>query len=257
MHLLQVVAEFAVVLGIMVLVHEFGHFAVAKLCGVRVEAFALGFGTRLFGYVHNGTDYRVNLLPLGGYVKMAGDQPGETTYDPGHFNTHPRWQRVLIALAGPVANFILAFVLLFVVAHYHHEVDQYLNGAAVLDYVPAGTPAATAGMGAGDTILSLDGKANPSWLTVEEEAALHMGATLPVTVLHTRTPLAQAAWRMWVFCRGNRRSPSPCRRWKPERPPKRPDCSRAIRSSGSMPLPRTPFRRFWLTCRTAMARRRC
>ncbi len=192
MHLLQVVAEFAVVLGIMVLVHEFGHFAVAKLCGVRVEAFALGFGTRLFGYVHKGTDYRVNLLPLGGYVKMAGDAPGETTSDPGDFNTHPRWQRVLIALAGPVANFILAFVLLFVVAHYHHEVDQYLTGAAVLDYVPTGSPAAGAGMSAGDTILDLNGKANPSWLAVEEESALHMGATLPVTFQHNGTTLSRS-----------------------------------------------------------------
>ena len=192
MHLLQVVAEFAVVLGIMVLVHEFGHFAVAKLCGVRVEAFALGFGTRLFGYVHNGTDYRVNLLPLGGYVKMSGDAPGEATSDPGDFNTHPRWQRVLIALAGPVANFILAFVLLFVVAHYHHEVDQYLNGAAVLDYVPAGSPAATAGMRAGDTITDLNGKVNPSWLTVEEESALHMGATLPITYTHDSAPVTRS-----------------------------------------------------------------
>ena len=192
MHLLQVVAEFAVVLGIMVLVHEFGHFAVAKLCGIRVEAFAIGFGTRLFGYVHNGTDYRINLLPLGGYVKMSGDAPGEATSDPGDFNAHPRWQRVLIALAGPVANFILAFFLLFVVAHFHHEVDQYLNGVAVLDYVPAGTPAANAGIAPGDTILDINGKANPSWLAVEEEAALHMGATLPVTFGHNGAPVSRS-----------------------------------------------------------------
>ena len=197
MHLLQVVAEFAVVLGIMVLVHEFGHFAVAKACGVRVEAFALGFGTRLFGYVHNGTDYRVNLLPLGGYVKMAGEtvgneptsSPEQAALDPGDFNAHPRWQRVLVALAGPVANFILAFLLLFVMGHYHHEVDQYLNGAAVLDYVPAGTPAAKAGMSAGDSILQFDGKKDPSWLAVEEGAALHMGATLPITFTRNGAPV--------------------------------------------------------------------
>ena len=192
MHLLQVVAEFGVVLGIMVLVHEFGHFALAKLCGVRVEAFALGFGTRLFGVVHNGTDYRVNLLPLGGYVKMAGEtvgnertsSPQQAELDPGDFNAHPRWQRVLIALAGPVANFILAFLLLAAVAHYHHEVDQYLTGAAVLDYVPASSPAARAGLSAGDTVLDFNGKSNPNWLTIEEESALHMGATLPVTLQH-------------------------------------------------------------------------
>ena len=184
MHLLQVVAEFALVLGVMVLVHEFGHFAVAKLCKVRVEAFALGFGTRLFGYVYHGTDYRVNLLPLGGYVKFAGDAPGETPSDPGEFNAHPRWQRVLIALAGPVANFILSFALLAVVAHYHHEVSQYLNGPAVVDYVPANTPAARDAVAAGDTVLSINNRANPTWLQVLEESALASNRTVPFTFLH-------------------------------------------------------------------------
>src|SRR5579875_2476407 len=160
MHLLRVIVEFLIVLGFMVLVHEFGHFAVAKAFRVRVEAFAIGFGTRLFWIERCGTDYRVNLLPFGGYVKFAGDQPGEAAHDPGDFNAHPRWQRVLIALAGPVANFILSFLLLAFAAHYHHEVDQYLNGPAVLDYVPVNTPAAHAGMAPGDTILSINDKAN-------------------------------------------------------------------------------------------------
>ncbi len=189
MHLLQVVAEFAVVLGIMVLVHEFGHFALAKLCGVRVEAFALGFGTRLFGVVYGGTDYRVNLLPLGGYVKMAGEMLGESAVkteerkptDPGDFNAHPRWQRALIAAAGPVLNFLLAILLLAIVAHYHHEVDQYLSGPAVLDYVPANTPAARAGLTAGDTILRVNNVENPTWMQIAEESALHMNAAVPVT----------------------------------------------------------------------------
>ena len=195
MHLLQVIAEFGVVLGIMVLVHEFGHFAMAKLCGVRVEAFALGFGPRLFGMKHNGTDYCVNLLPLGGYVKMTGETMGtgaedandHIPTDPGDFAAHPRWQRVLIALAGPVSNFLLAFAILAVVAHYHHEVDQYLTGAAVLDYVPANTPAAHDGMRPGDQILSFNNRQNPTWLQIEEESALHMGATLPVTFEHNGT----------------------------------------------------------------------
>ncbi len=200
MHLLQVIVEFGIVLGIMVLVHEFGHFALAKLCGVRVEAFALGFGPRLFGVKHKGTDYCVNLLPLGGYVKMTGEAMGTRAEeandhipsDPGDFAAHPRWQRVLIALAGPVCNFLLAFFILAIVAHFHHEVDQYLTGAAVLDYVPANTPVARAGMSPGDQILDLNGRQDPNWLQIEEEAALHQGATLPITFLHNGTPVSRS-----------------------------------------------------------------
>ena len=96
------IIQLLLVLGLMVLVHEFGHFAVAKWCGVRVEAFAIGFGKRLVGFVRNGTDYRINALPLGGYVKMAGEIPGEeTSDDPGELNNHPRWQRMLIASPAP------------------------------------------------------------------------------------------------------------------------------------------------------------
>src|SRR6202008_557987 len=125
-----------VVLCIMVLVHEFGHFAVAKLCGVRVETFSIGFGPRLFGWHRGDTDYRLSLLPLGGYVKMSGDNPGEQpTGDPGEFNAHPRWQRVLIALAGPLANFILAFGLMTGVYMLHNEVSEYLSSTAITDYI--------------------------------------------------------------------------------------------------------------------------
>ncbi len=184
MHLLQVVVEFLIVLGFMVLVHEFGHFAVAKACRVRVEAFAIGFGTRLIGIHRGGTDYRLNLLPFGGYVKFAGDHPGEAASDPGDFNAHPRWQRVLIALAGPVANFLLAFVLFFLAAHFHHEVSAYLNGPAVVDYVGANTPAARDGLTPGDTILSLNGQNNPTWMQVMVESALASNKTVPLTYLH-------------------------------------------------------------------------
>ncbi len=128
---MSTVIELLIVLGIMVLVHEFGHFAVAKLCGIRVETFSIGFGKRLFGFVHGGTDYRISILPLGGYVKMAGDNPGEApSGDPGEFNAHPRWQRMLVALAGPVSNFILAFALMTGVSMLHNEVQEYLSGPA-------------------------------------------------------------------------------------------------------------------------------
>src|SRR5262245_15107564 len=90
----------AFVLGIMVLVHEFGDYAVAKLAGVRVEVFSIGFGKRLWGFRRGDTDYRISLLPLGGYVKMSGENPMEArTGDPAEFMSHPRWQRFLIAIA--------------------------------------------------------------------------------------------------------------------------------------------------------------
>jgi regulator of sigma E protease len=178
--------SFLLVLGVMVLVHEFGHFAVAKLCGVRVEVFSLGFGTRLFGVKWGDTDYRVSALPLGGYVKMSGEAPGsETTGDPGEFSAHPRWQRVLIALAGPVSNFILAFVLMAGLYMMHNEVEQYLDSPAVLDVVPPNSPAGRAGLQTGDRIVRFDSDKNPTWERLDERASLDANSTIPITVERT------------------------------------------------------------------------
>src|SRR5580700_5976625 len=102
---MSTVIELLIVLGIMVLVHEFGHFAVAKLCGIRVEVFSIGFGKRLLGFKRGDTEYQIAAIPLGGYVKMAGETMPtnnqlneEGPLDPGDFSAHPRWQRVLVAL---------------------------------------------------------------------------------------------------------------------------------------------------------------
>src|SRR6201997_5805746 len=125
---MSTVIQLAIVLGIMVLVHEFGHFAVAKLCGIRVEVFSIGFGKRLIGFRRGDTDYRISLLPLGGYVKMAGENPMEArTGDPGEFMSHPRWQRFLVAIAGPAMNVLLAVVVLTGVYIYHHEYPAYAH----------------------------------------------------------------------------------------------------------------------------------
>ncbi|HEX3471167.1 MAG TPA: RIP metalloprotease RseP [Silvibacterium sp.] len=181
-----------VVLGIMVLVHEFGHFAVAKLFGVRVEVFSIGFGTRLFGFRRGDTDYRVSLLPLGGYVKMAGETPGDTkTGDPGEFASHPRWQRILIGLAGPVANFILAFVLMSGLYMMHNEVPNYMSSPAVTDVVPPDSPAGHAGIQAADRIVRFDKDTNPTWEQVGMRAALDMNSYVPVTVERTVNGLPQ------------------------------------------------------------------
>ena len=199
MHILIVIVEFAIVLGIMVLVHEFGHFAVAKLCGVRVETFSIGFGPRLFGWKRGDTDYRLSLLPLGGYVKMAGDNdnPAERRldesidlhgsdhpHDPAEFNARPRWQRVLIALAGPFANFILSLCLLAFVAMFHHESDEYLDGPAVVDYVPTSSSAAKIGLAPGDTITHFAQDANPDWERILSDCVLNLNRDVPITWTH-------------------------------------------------------------------------
>jgi regulator of sigma E protease len=175
---------FIIILGIMVLVHEFGHFAVAKLCGIRVETFSIGFGKRLFGLRRGDTDYRISMLPLGGYVKMAGDNPGEQATDPGDFNAHPRWQRVLVALAGPISNFILAFVIVLGVSMCHHEVQEYLTHPAVVDWVVAKSPAAELGMHAGDTIVHFDTVENPTWRDVFERSLLNLKQNVAFSYLH-------------------------------------------------------------------------
>src|SRR5256885_12350152 len=130
------VAAMAVVLGIMIVIHELGHHLVAKFFGVRVEVFSVGFGKRLLGFVRGGTDYRISALPLGGYVKMAGENPMETrTGDPGEFMSHPRWQRFLIAIAGPAMNILLAIGLLTGVYMVHYVHDIYLDQPTQVGWV--------------------------------------------------------------------------------------------------------------------------
>src|ERR1700758_5024519 len=138
---------FVIVIGFMVLIHEFGHYAVAKMLGVRVEQFAIGFGKRLFGFRKGDTDYRVSALPLGGYVKMSGENPmDERTGDPAEFLSHPRWQRFVIAIAGPFMNVVLAVGLLTVVYMVHYEYPAFVDQPGVIAYVKPGSPAAQAGL---------------------------------------------------------------------------------------------------------------
>ena len=183
---LSAIPELGVVLGIMVLVHEFGHFAAAKLCKVRVEAFAIGFGRKLFGFESGGTSYQINLLPLGGYVKMAGELPGEArnSNDPGEFQNHPRWQRTLITVAGPIANFILSIGLMTGLFMAHHEVDDYVSQSVIADYVSPGSPIARTGLQNGDTIVHIDSIEKPEWMDVEQRAALDQTHDTPFSYLH-------------------------------------------------------------------------
>src|SRR5512132_2426535 len=111
------VLAFVIVLGALVFAHEAGHFLVAKLFRVRVLVFSFGFGRRLFGFQKGATDYRVSLVPLGGYVRMAGDTPDEggpirVTGAPDEFLSKPKWQRLLILFAGPGVNILIALAFL-------------------------------------------------------------------------------------------------------------------------------------------------
>src|SRR5256885_16440780 len=142
-HFFISVLAMAAVLGFMILVHEFGHYAAAKYFGVRVEVFSIGFGTRLLGFRKGETDYRISAIPLGGYVKMSGENPmDERTGDPGEFLSHPRWQRFVIALAGPTMNILLAVALLTGVYMVHYERAIYADKPAVVGWVLPGSPAA-------------------------------------------------------------------------------------------------------------------
>ena len=183
MQVLIYLAAVAVVLGILVFVHEFGHYAVAKLCGVRVEVFSLGFGKRLWGFHRGDTDYRLSLLPLGGYVKMAGENPmEERTGDPGEFTSHPRWQRFLIAIAGPTMNVILAILVFTLVFKFHHDYWAYERQPVNIFSVAPGSPAEKADIKPGDKIIRIDDVENPNWSQALINFGLNANQSVDVTV---------------------------------------------------------------------------
>ena len=172
-----------VILGFMILIHEFGHYAVAKLLGVRVEQFAIGFGKRLFGFRKGETDYRINVLPLGGYVKMSGENPmDERSGDPGEFMSHPRWHRFLIAIAGPAMNILFAVGLLTCVYMVHYEYPAVLDEPAIIGWVAAGHACGQSRDPVGDRIVRIDGIQNPTWEQVIPREALNPNQPLDVTI---------------------------------------------------------------------------
>ncbi len=177
------IAAVAVVLGFMILIHEFGHYAVAKLLGVRVEVFSIGFGKRLLGFRKGDTDYRISAIPLGGYVKMSGENPmEERTGDPGEFMSHPRWHRFLIAIAGPAMNILLAIFLLTAVYMVHYEYAVFLDKPAVIEGVKHDSPADRAGLVPGDRIVKVDGIENPTWEQLQPRVWLSPNQPLTVTI---------------------------------------------------------------------------
>ena len=177
------IAAVAVVLGFMILIHEFGHYAVAKLLGVRVEVFSIGFGKRLLGFRKGDTDYRISAIPLGGYVKMSGENPmDERTGDPAEFMSHSRWHRFLIAIAGPAMNILLAIFLLTTVYMVHYEYPVFLDKPAVIEGVKHDSAAARAGLQPGDRIVKVDGIDHPTWEQLQPRVWLSANQPLTVTI---------------------------------------------------------------------------
>jgi regulator of sigma E protease len=174
---------FVLVLGAMIVIHEFGHFIVAKFFGVRVDVFSVGFGKRLWGVKKGDTDYRLSLIPLGGYVKMAGENLDEQrTGEPYEFMSKPKWQRLCIAVAGPTMNILTALAIPAVMAMVHHEVPAYLDKPALVKAVEPNSPAEKAGVQAGDLIVKIDGSSDPRWRDLEDTIAVNPDQQIPLTV---------------------------------------------------------------------------
>lgn len=188
--IISTLLAFAFALGTIIFVHESGHLLVAKAFGMRVLTFSLGFGKRLFGWKRGDTDYRVSLFPLGGYVKLGGELPDERTDDPREFLNRPRWQRIIVYLAGPTMNVLLAILLIAIVFMVGIEVPDLQDIPPVLGTVEADSSAAAAGLQPGDTILEVAGKPVSRWQDVGFELMTSADRPIGLTVEHQGQRLA-------------------------------------------------------------------
>jgi regulator of sigma E protease len=158
------VLSFAFVLGVLVFVHELGHFLAAKRVGIRVLKFQLGFNPTILSYKYGDTEYSIGALPLGGYVKMAGEQTDDgPTGDPAEFLSKTRWERFQVLVMGPVMNLLLAFVLAAVVLYQGAEVESYNDQPVDVGVVKTGSPAARADIRSGDRIVTVGGHRVDTW----------------------------------------------------------------------------------------------
>jgi regulator of sigma E protease len=177
------VLSFIIVLGVLIFVHELGHFLLAKAFGVRVLKFSLGFGNKIFGRQWGETEYLISAFPLGGYVKMFGEQEGEEIPTEERFRSFshkPVWQRFGIVFGGPLFNIVFAvvlFFLMFVFVGLPEPVDSTKIGE-----VTPGSVADRVGIKAGDVVLSLDGQATASWTQVSEGIKQSQGKVVAVIV---------------------------------------------------------------------------
>jgi len=167
--------SFILVLGILVTVHELGHFLVAKALGIGVEKFSIGFPPRMFGFTRGDTEYCISWIPLGGYVKLKGEGPDEVVEDPDDptlFSARPPHQRAGVILAGPIMNLILAFIVMPLVFMVGMAVPSYLDDPPLAGWVEPGSPADKIGIIPGDLILGVNGEESATWEQFFEKASL-------------------------------------------------------------------------------------
>ena len=167
--ILGTILAFAIVFGILVFIHEFGHFFMAKLVGIRVETFSFGYGKRLIGVKKGHTDYRLSVLPLGGYVKFLGEglfEPGRAL-EPDDFMAKTRWKRFLVIVMGSLMNILLAVVLVAVIDMVGVPVPVYLDQQPVIGWIDSGSPAEKSGLRADDEILTISRQKVRTWSDVE------------------------------------------------------------------------------------------
>ena len=178
------ILAFVIVFGVLVFFHEFGHFFMAKLVGIRVEAFSFGYGKRLFGIKKGETDYRVSMIPIGGFVKFTGEDVFEQKreLEPGDFMASKRWQRFLVMVMGSVMNIILALILVAVINMVGVTVPIFQEQAPVIGWLEAGSPAEKANMLPEDQIISIDGKETKTWTDVEFAVGTRPNRTLNIEV---------------------------------------------------------------------------
>jgi regulator of sigma E protease len=186
---LDVLLGVALVLGVLILVHEWGHFIVARMFGVRVDVFSIGFGPRLFGWKRGATDYRVSAVPLGGYVRMAGQDMSEIdagakppTGAPDELMSKPRWQRALISLAGPAVNLIFpVFLLAGFFAIKGEPYPPYLDQSVQIVAFAGPAQAEASPFHVGDAVVSINGVQKPTWEQLSKIlSTAPTGSSIPV-----------------------------------------------------------------------------
>lgn len=175
---------FAFVFGILVFVHEFGHFFMAKLVGIRVEVFSWGYGKRLVGIKKGETDYRISMIPLGGFVKFSGEEVLEEKreLDSRDFMAKKRWERFLVLVMGSVMNLCLAVVLLAVINMAGVSVSKFLDQSAEIGWIEPGSPAEKAGLKVDDEILAIDNSKINTWSDVELALGKKPGKALDMEI---------------------------------------------------------------------------